>query len=352
MSTAISKGLRLSDYEYHLPKERIAQYPPSRREESRLLVLDRSTGRIEHCRFRDLDSFLSPRDLLVVNETKVIPARLLGVKVGTGARLEVFVLRDLGGGRCEALLKPQRRVQAGVRIEIGGDIRLRVGRWLREGVFLVQVESGVSLGAVLDRLGQVPLPPYVRRDPVPEDRDRYQTVFASAPGAVAAPTAGLHFTAEHLEALTRKGVGLTKVVLHTGLGSFRPIKRKDVSKHRMEAECFEVGEDAVREITRCRVVGGRVVVVGTTTTRALESAARWNGSETLRGARGETEQFIYPPFAFRVVDCLVTNFHQPRSSLLLLVAAFAGRDLILKAYGEALEREYRFLSYGDCMLII
>jgi len=352
MSRVVPDNLRRIEYAYELPKDRIAQFPPRNRGDSRLLVLPRAGGAIEHRAFRDLGSYLSPRDLLVVNETRVIQARLSGAKAETGARLEVFLLRELGDGRWEALVKPQRRVRPGVEVDLGGEVQVRVEEWARPGVFVIAVVSGGPLAESLDRLGQVPLPPYIRRDPVPQDRERYQTVFASEPGAVAAPTAGLHFTPEHLEAIRRSGVGLAKVVLHAGLGTFRPIQEHDVSRHEMEAEYFDVGEETVRRILRCKADGGRVVAVGTTTTRALESAARWDGSGHLTPARGWTRQFIYPPFEFRVVDCLVTNFHQPGSTLLLLVSALAGRDRILRAYREALEKGYRFLSYGDAMLIL
>jgi len=352
MSEAVPDSLHLRDYDYFLPKEKVAQFPLSKREASRLLVLDRASGATEHRRFTDLDSYLSSGDLLVVNETKVIPARLSGMKVGTGARLEVFLLRDLGDDGWETLIKPQRRVRSGTDIDLGEGVRAGVEGWVGEGKFRIRIVSGGPLASVLDGLGEVPLPPYIRRDPVPEDRERYQTVFAAEPGAVAAPTAGLHFTREHLDRLVDGGVGIGRMTLHTGLGTFRPIKKEDVTKHRMEAEYFEVGEVLVRRIAECKASGGKVIAVGTTTTRALESAARWNGSDTLAAAEGWTDQFIYPPFEFRVVDSLVTNFHQPKSTLLLLVSAFAGRDLIMKAYREALERDYRFLSYGDAMLIL
>ncbi|MCK4546513.1 MAG: tRNA preQ1(34) S-adenosylmethionine ribosyltransferase-isomerase QueA [Candidatus Eisenbacteria sp.] len=346
------ESLRLEDYDYPLPKERIAQHPAASREGSRLLVVHRTSGQIEHRHFPGLDSYLRPGDLLSLNETRVIPARLSGEKMETGANLEVFVLRKVGEGKWEALVKPQRRVRSGVEINLGEGVRARVERWLGHGKFLLDTTLGESLEAALDVVGQVPLPPYIRRDPVPEDRNRYQTVFATQPGAVAAPTAALHFTEAHLESLSAKGIGVAKVVLHTGLGTFRPITNSDVTRHTMEAEYFEVGASVVDEVRDCRERGGRVVAVGTTTTRALESAARWNGAEMLGPARGWTEQYIYPPFEFRVVDALVTNFHQPRSTLLLLVSAFAGRALIMNAYHEALERDYRFLSYGDAMLIL
>ncbi len=352
MSEAVPDSLHLRDYDYCLPKERIAQFPLPKREASGLLVLDRASGAIEHRRFTDLDSYLSPGDLLVVNETKVIPARLSGVKVGTGARLEVFLLRDLGDGGWETLIKPQRRVRSGVEIDLGEGVRAKVEEWVGEGKFRIRMVSGEPLGSLLEQLGEVPLPPYIRRDPVPEDRERYQTVFAVEPGAVAAPTAGLHFTPEHLERLVADGVNLGKIVLHTGLGTFRPIKSEDVTEHRMESEYFQVCESLVRQVAECRVSGRRVVAVGTTSVRSLESAARLEGAAALTAARGWTDQFIYPPFEFRVVDALVTNFHQPKSTLLLLVSALAGRDLIMKAYHEALARDYRFLSYGDAMLIL
>jgi len=348
---ASPEKLHLRDYDYRLPKEKIAQFPLPERGGSRLLVLDRVTGAIEHRWFADLDRYVSSGDLLVVNETRVIPARLKGTKVGTGARLEVFLLRDLGNDRWETLIKPQRRVRSGIIIDFGEGVQAEVDEWVGEGKFRIRLLSGPLPEQVLDRLGDVPLPPYIRRDPVPEDRDRYQTVFAAEPGAVAAPTAGLHFTREHLARLTAGGVGLEKILLHTGLGTFRPIKVEDVTLHRMEAEYFEVSDSLVRRVGECRDGGGRVFAVGTTTTRALESAARWNGADSLRPAKGWTDRFIHPPYEFRVVDALITNFHQPKSTLLLLVSALAGRDRIMRAYHEALEMDYRFLSYGDAMLI-
>jgi S-adenosylmethionine:tRNA ribosyltransferase-isomerase len=342
----------LSDYEYALPKERIAQHPAARREDSRLLVLDRSTGVVEHRRFPDLASFLSPGDLLVVNRTRVVQARLYGRKRGTGARIEIFLLRDLGDDRWEALVSPQRRVRSGVEVDLAEGVGVRIERWVSEGTFEVRGIEGGPLAERLERLGEVPLPPYIRRDAVAEDAERYQTVYAREPGAVAAPTAGLHFTETFLDAIRAAGVRTASVLLHTGLGTFRPIANTDVREHRMEAEFFQVDGEAVAEVEACRARGGRVVAVGTTTVRALESAARWQGAERLGAAEGWTDLYIHPPFEFRVVDALVTNFHQPRSTLLVMVSAFAGRDLVLRAYREALEREYRFLSYGDAMLVL
>lgn len=344
--------MRLSDFDYDLPPHLIAQVPAGTRDASRLLVLDRAGDPPRHRTFADLPELLTAGDLLVVNRSRVLPARLLGTRAG-GGEAEVLLLRPRGGDVWEALVRPARRLRPGTRVDVapGFAVQIEDGAPLADGRRLVRLhaERGDALAEV-HRHGHVPLPPYIRRADRPEDRERYQTVYAREPGSVAAPTAGLHFTPALLEALAARGVASAEVVLHVGPGTFRPVQVEDVADHRVPAEPYVVPPEAAAAIARTRAAGGRIVAVGTTTTRVLETAATEAGGVT--AGAGETALTITPGFPFRMVDALVTNFHLPRSSLLLLVAAFAGRERVLEAYAEAVQRGYRFYSYGDAMLVL
>ena len=343
-------------FDYDLPPELIAQEPLPERDASRLLVLDRVTGAVRHRAFRDLPDLLHPGDLLVVNRSRVFPARLLGRRAHGGAA-EVLLVRahDDDGGLWDALVRPGRRLRPGDRIEVAEDLGVRIEE--RQGgaeetgpLRTVRLLArGGDVTAALERHGHVPLPPYIRRPDVPADRERYQTVYAREAGSVAAPTAGLHFTPALLEALRGRGIEHAEVVLHVGPGTFRPVEVENVTDHRVDPESFVIPPETAEAVARTRARGGRVLAVGTTATRALETAANENAP---RPGAGETALVIVPGHRFRVVDGLVTNFHLPRSSLLLLVAAFAGRERVLAAYGEAVRERYRFYSYGDAMLIL
>lgn len=340
--------IRLFDYE--LPPERIAQEPLPERDASRLLVLERATGRTRHRVFRELPELLRAGDLLVTNRSRVVPARLLGRRERGGGAAEVLLVRDLGGDRWEALLRPGKRLRAGTRIAI--DEQLDVLVETDEGALRevrLHVREG-EVGAALARSGHMPLPPYIRRPDRPQDRERYQTVYAREPGSVAAPTAGLHFTAEVLDRLGAHGVLRGEIVLHVGPGTFRPVEADQIEDHQVDPERFFIPAETSERIRTARHTGQRVVAVGTTTTRALEAAAEAAGG--VRSGPGQTDLVVRPGHSFRVVDALLTNFHLPRSSLLLLVSAFAGREAVLDAYAEAIREGYRFYSYGDAMLIL
>ena len=344
---------RLSDYDYELPDELIAQHPVGERDTSRLMVLRRSDGQIEHAQFRDLPEFLSPKDCLVVNETRVIPARLKGYRPGTGGSVELLLVRQ-DGDLWETMARPGRRLRPGATVAFEDeDLRAVVEKVLPDGRRVVRFEGTADLEEVLERRGRVPLPPYIRRDDVPGDREQYQTVYARIPGAVAAPTAGLHFTPGLLSRVGEMGVGVVPLLLHVGPGTFKPVVEEDLDRHEMDAEFYEVGAEAVERVNRCRSEGGRVVAVGTTSVRTLESAAaQVDGGWMLEAQSGWTRLFIRPPYAFRLTDVLITNFHLPRSSLLMLVSALAGREFMLEAYAEAVRERYRFYSYGDAMVIL
>ena len=341
-------GTELADYDYELPPDRIAEYPAERRDESRLLALE--DGRIRHHRFRDVAGLFRPGDVLVVNESKVIPARLLGRKP-TGAPSEVFLLRPAAGKDpyvWEALVRPGSKLKPGRTVVVADDLQVEIldsapgsGRTVR-----LVTEHGVE--EALERHGHMPLPPYIDREDEPIDRERYQTVYAAVPGSVAAPTAGLHFTPEVLAALDSKGVERSALTLHVGIGTFRPVE-DDPEAHEMHSEWYTVPEETAAAIERARAAGGRVWAVGTTTVRTLESVADQGGR--VQPGSGTTDIFIRPPFDFRVVDCLITNFHLPRSTLLMLVAAFAGYERTMAAYGAAIAEGYRFYSYGDAMAV-
>ncbi len=343
--------LELRDFDFQLPEKLIAQYPPRRRGSSRLLVLDRNRRELEHREFGDIVDYVEPGDVLCLNETKVIPARLSGRREGTGGRVEVFLLRQTATGVWECLVSPGRRGKIGVALSFGdGALRGEVIARGNGGKRLVRFESDGGLEEKLEALGSVPLPPYIKREPTEADRERYQTVYAKVRGAVAAPTAGLHFTRGHLSELKAKSVLVAPILLHVGLGTFRPVRTDDLSEHKMEPEYYEINRKAARLINRAKAGESRVFAVGTTVVRALESAADSDGRVEER--REWTEEFIYPPYDFRIVDSLITNLHLPKSTLLMLVCAFAGRELIMETYQEAIRMEYRFYSYGDAMLIV
>jgi S-adenosylmethionine:tRNA ribosyltransferase-isomerase len=332
-----------ADFRYELPPELIAQVPLAERSASRLLVVDGRTGELSDSRFSAIAERLAPGDLLVLNETRVLPARLMGRKP-SGGRVELLLERILGERQGLFQLRASKRMKTGAVIAIDGGGEARVAG--REGeLFLLDFDR--SLLPLLETRGAVPLPPYIERAPLAADRERYQTVFARVPGAVAAPTAGLHFDDGLFEVIEARGIETARITLHVGAGTFSPVRSERVENHRLHPERFEIGGETIAAIERTRQRGGRVVAVGTTTVRALESAAR----RGLAATTGETDLFIYPGFRFRVVDMLVTNFHLPESSLLMLVAAFAGRETTLKAYRHAVAQRYRFFSYGDAMLL-
>jgi S-adenosylmethionine:tRNA ribosyltransferase-isomerase len=337
--------------DYDLPPRLIAQEPCPRRDESRLLVVRRADGGLAHHGFRDLPGLLSPGDLLVLNDTRVVPARLLGRRARTGGRWEGLFLRQVPGGAWELLSKSGGRLVPGEEVEIEpSPLRLRLLEKTPEGRWLAEPSEPGPAFELLGRHGAVPLPPYIRKGrAAAADADRYQTVYARRAGAVAAPTAGLHFTPAVFEALRRRGIDRAFLTLHVGPGTFQPIQAEDVTRHRMHAEWGELPAATAEALAACRARGGRVVAVGTTSVRLLETAAAAGPPQPWSG---ETDLFIYPPYRFRAVDALVTNFHLPRSTLLLLVAAFAGVDLLRRAYRTAIEEGYRFYSYGDAMLIV
>jgi S-adenosylmethionine:tRNA ribosyltransferase-isomerase len=347
--------MRSDTFDFLIPPERIAQTPAARRDDSLLLVVRRAQGALEHRRFKDLPSLLQPNDLLVLNDTRVMPCRLHGRREGTGGHVEIFVLRALSESDYEAITGTWGRAKEGMRVELPeGRAATLVERLGAPGHWRVRFD-GTEVEAWLRRAAVMPLPPYIRREREKDprdalDRERYQTVFAAREGAVAAPTAGLHFTPELLSALTATGVARTSVTLHVGPGTFRPLKADTLAEHPMHAEAFEVGADACRAVADARREGGRVIAVGTTACRTLETVSDQRGR--IAPASGQTALFIYPPWPFRCTDALLTNFHLPRSTLIFLVAAWLGEELTRQAYEEALAREYRFFSYGDAMLCL
>lgn len=342
-------AMKTSDFTFDLPEELIAQDPLADRSSSRLLVLDKETGKIKHGGFRDITGYLKKGDCLVLNDTKVIPARLIGEREGTGAKIEVLLLKRKQDNTWETLVKPGKKAKPGTRISFGqGRLVGEVTDIVDEGNRLVKFEFDGIFEEVLDELGQMPLPPYITHQL--KDKNRYQTVYAKHEGSAAAPTAGLHFTKELLKEIEQKGIRLACVTLHVGLGTFRPVKVEDVTEHHMHSEFYDVDQEAAEKINKTREEGGRIISVGTTSTRTLESAADENGHIEPRS--GWTEIFIYPGYKFKVIDGLITNFHLPESTLLMLVSALAGKEHILRAYEEAVRERYRFFSFGDAMLII
>ncbi len=340
--------MKLSDFDYDLPPELIAQYPSPQRDRSKLLVLDREEGKIEHRIFSQIPTYLKEGDLLALNETKVIPARLKGVKEGTGGRVELLLLNEVREGEWKVLVRPGKRVRSGAKILIGGGkLRAVITDGGQDGYRIARFNWDGDFGDILQEVGQIPLPPYIKRKPEPADKLRYQTVYAQTEGAVAAPTAGLHFTKDLLGKIRAKGVKIVSLILHVGWGTFRPIKSEEIVAHKMEAEYYHIPADVCQAIKEARAHKGKIIAVGTTTVRALES---WDQEGNCR--KGWTSLFIYPQFDFKVVDGLITNFHLPRTTLLMLVSAFAGRERVLTAYADAIREGYRFYSYGDAMLIL
>ncbi len=349
-------GSLVSDFEYHLPKGMIARYPADRRDGSRLLALDRSSKALRHLHFRDLPTLFNPGDLLVVNESRVLPVRLLGRKP-TGAPAEILLLRPRPappggeeGKLWEALVRPGGKLKPGRRVEISPDLEVEILDSVPGGGRLVRLVTDMEGVEALNRFGHMPLPPYLEREDEPVDRERYQTVYAVTPGSVAAPTAGLHFTEDLLDELALRGVGFARLALHVGVGTFRPVEVEDPAEHVMHSEAFSISPEAAEAVNGTRNRGGKVWAVGTTVVRTLESAVGEDGR--VRPGSGGTRLFIRPPFRFRVVDRLVTNFHLPRSTLLMLVAALAGFERTMEAYSEATAKGYRFYSYGDAMAIL
>lgn len=341
-------GLRTKDYYFDLPEKQIAQDPLEDRTSSRLLVLHKKTGEREHKVFRDIKQFLKPGDCLVLNNTKVIPARLIGEKEGTGARVEILLLKRKENDIWETLVKPGKKARPGAKIVFGdGLLTGEVISVEEEGNRLVQFSYEGIFEEVLDQLGQMPLPPYITHQL--KDKNRYQTVYAKYDGSAAAPTAGLHFTNELLQEIENMGVNIAYVTLHVGLGTFRPVKVDNVLEHHMHSEFYQVNAEAAKKINDTKDAGGRVICVGTTSCRTIESAADENGR--LEPCSGDTDIFIYPGYKFKVLDCLITNFHLPESTLLMLVSALAGREQVLDAYKEAVDMGYRFFSFGDAMFI-
>jgi S-adenosylmethionine:tRNA ribosyltransferase-isomerase len=342
--------LNVNDFDFHLPEELIAQNPLQERTGSRLLVLDKRTGDMEHRTFTDLKRYLKAGDTLVLNDTRVIPARLFGVKEGTGAHIEVLLLKPLGDDRWETLVRPGKRVKPGTRIVFGEHLLVAECEGNTEvGGRIVRFEYEGIFNELLDQLGEMPLPPYIKEQL--EDNERYQTVYAKHRGSAAAPTAGLHFTEEYLEELKAMGVQLAFVTLHVGLGTFRPVAADVVEEHEMHSEFYTLTEENARMINETKARGGRIIAVGTTSCRTLETIGQKHGGK-LVAAEGWTNIFIYPGYKFHVIDGLVTNFHLPKSTLVMLVSALAGRENILRAYNEAVNQKYRFFSFGDAMLIL
>jgi S-adenosylmethionine:tRNA ribosyltransferase-isomerase len=342
-------GTRTSDYDFDLPADRIAQRPAERRDASRLMVVDRSSGTIEHRVFADIATLIEPRDVLVVNRTRVMRARLLGTRA-SGAPAEILLLKALGGGRYEAMVSPGGKLKPGRRVAIAPGFDVEILEVTERRTRIVRLESALPLDDAIERHGHVPLPPYIDRADAAEDLERYQTVFAREPGSAAAPTAGLHFTPELLARLESRGVARAEVLLHVGAGTFKPVEVEDPAQHVMHEEWYSISPAAAGTINERRAAGGAVWAVGTTSVRTLESAA--DQSDVVQPGDGDTRIFIRPPYRFRAVDRIITNFHLPRSTLIMLVAAFAGYDLTMRAYEEAVASGYRFYSYGDAMAII
>ena len=342
-----------SDFDYVLPEELIAQFPSEKRDESSLMVLDKQNKTVEHKKFFNIVDFLDKNDVLVLNNTRVSPARLFGKK-STGARIEIFLLEKKTENKWEVLIKPSKRVSAGTIIEFSEELKAKIIERLPNDKWLVEFIFEGIFNEILSKIGNIPLPPYIERQLTDEaikklDFERYQTVYAQNPGSVAAPTAGLHFTEEILEKLRQKAVEVCYVTLNVGLGTFRPVKTENILDHKMDREFYEIPETTAEVINKAKAQGKNIVAVGTTTVRTLESAFQKNGeiSET----SGWSQMFIYPGYKFNVTDKLITNFHLPKSTLLMLVSALAGKDFILEVYKEAIEKKYRFYSYGDCMFI-
>lgn len=339
--------MKTDDFDYYLPKELIAQTPLSKRDNSRMMVLDKETGKISDEMFTNLINYLNPGDTIVLNDTKVIPARLIGHKPDTNAVIEVLMLKDLGDDTWECLSKPAKRVKEGTLIKFSDELSCKCVFVGEDGIRRYKfIYNGILL-EILDRLGEMPLPPYITEKL--KEKDRYQTVYAKNPGSAAAPTAGLHFTKEYLEKIKQKGINIAYVTLHVGLGTFRPVVVEDVTKHDMHSEYYILSKETANLLNETRRNGKRIIAVGTTSTRVLETIADDNGM--FKEQSGNTKIFIYPGYKFKGIDALFTNFHLPKSTLIMLVSALAGKDNVLKAYNHAVEEKYRFFSFGDCMFI-
>lgn len=340
--------MKVEDFDFHLPEELIAQTPLENRSESRLMVLDKKDGSMEHIRFKQITEYLGEGDCLVLNDTRVLPARLFGQKEDTGANIEVLLLKQEDGDKWETLVKPAKRIRVGTEIVFGdGKLRATCVDLKDHGGRILEFRYEGIFYEVLDELGEMPLPPYIRERL--EEQDRYQTVFARERGSAAAPTAGLHFTEELLEELKEKGVHIAFITLHVGLGTFRPVSVETIEDHDMHAEFYQVSEGTARLLNEVRANGGKIITVGTTSTRTLETIASKHG--TFVEENGWTNIFIYPGYEFKGIDGLITNFHLPKSTLIMLVSAFAGQDNVMHAYETAVKEKYRFFSFGDAMLI-
>ncbi len=339
--------MKTSDFDYELPEELIAQTPLEDRSSSRLLVLDKDTGDIEHKHFKDIIDYLNPGDVLVINDTKVIPARLMGVKVDTNACIELLLLKDLGNDEWECLSRPQKRLHVGTIVKFSDELSAEVTSILDDGVTHVKLLYKGILLEILDRLGEMPLPPYIHEKL--KEKDRYNTVYAKNIGSAAAPTAGLHFTSELLSKIKEKGIIVTNVTLHVGLGTFRPVEVDDINNHKMHTEFYMMNEETASILNKAKKEHRRIIAVGTTSTRTLETIMTKYGE--FKSCSGNTDIFIYPGYEFKAIDGLITNFHLPKSTLVMLVSALATRDYILNAYKIAVKEKYRFFSFGDAMFI-
>lgn len=342
--------MKLSDFKYNIPDKLIAQYPTKKRGDSRLMVLNRETKSVEDKRFKDIVHYFNKGDCLVVNETKVFPARLTGTKDKTHAEVEIFLLRELETDLWEVLVKPARKVRVGNKLHVGNHLTCEVVDNTISGGRVIRFFHDGDFTQIIDKLGKVPLPPYIKREPENVDKERYQSIFGKTRGAVAAPTAALHFEKRMLKKIKHRGVKIAPVLLHVGLGTFRPVVVEDLTRHKMDSEYYEVSEESAKTINDTINAGGRVIALGTTVIRVLETIVTSDGH--IKAEKGWTDKFIYPPYDFRIANTLITNLHMPASTLLMLVCAFGGSDFIMKSYRRAVREKYRFFSYGDAMLIL
>lgn len=342
--------MNVTDFDYDLPEEYIAQTPCQKRDGSRLMVVDKGTGKITHERFFDIRTYLKPGDCLVLNDSRVLPARIFGKKMSTGAKVECLLTKRIEGDRWESLVRPGKKLKPGDKLSFGDNLTAEIMDYGPDGTRIVGFSYAGKFLEELERVGHMPLPPYIHRKAVDEDKNRYQTVYCREEGSVAAPTAGLHFTGELLSGIQEMGIKIVYVTLHVGIGTFRPVKADKVEDHHMHFEEYEISEETAKIINETKGAGGRIISVGTTSTRTLESAADLEG-RVLAGT-GSTDIFIYPGYKFRIIDSLITNFHLPKSTLMMLISAFYDREKILAAYEEAKKEGYRFFSYGDAMFIV
>jgi len=342
--------MKLSDFKYSVPEKLIAQYPSKKRGDSRMMVINREKQTLEDQQFKDIVNYIQEGDCLVVNETCVFPARLTGIKDKTNAEVEIFLLRELEHDLWEVLVKPARKVRVGNKLHVGNQLSCEVVDNTVSGGRVIQFTYEGDFNTIIDKIGKMPLPPYIHREPENVDKDRYQSIFSKTRGAVAAPTASLHFDKKIIKKLESKGAKIVPVLLHVGLGTFRPVVVEDLTRHKMDSEFFEVTEESAKIMNDTINKGGRIIAVGTTVVRVLETVVTTDGH--IKAEKGWTDKFIFPPYDFKVISGLVTNFHMPASTLLMLVCAFGDKDLMMKAYRKAVKEEYRFFSYGDAMLLI